>query len=110
MAEIRLRDVNKDVMQKAVKVQQILHEKTVTGATERLYGRFLDDQETIRQLQRRNSELHAAIKKYYDKEDDAQHTIMQFINFSIEVTKQGKRFGVVGKNLIKKFKRKGGRK
>lgn len=76
MAEIRYRDVPPESMKNAETIQRFFKEKTITGALPLLFKRFLQDQQSIAQLQKRNTELHGAIKKYYDREDHVKSNIL----------------------------------
>ena len=109
MAEIRLRDVSTAIMQKAAKCQAALHKKTITATVERLFEKYFEDQEAIRQLQQRNMELHSAISKYYSKDNISRATIQEFINTAAHLGSQSKLFIRSGKKLIKQFGKKKGR-
>lgn len=109
MSEIRLRNVSKELMAKAEKCQSALRKKTITDTVETLFVRFFQDQESIRQLQQRNSQLHKAIQQYYNKENASRKIMQDFIRTGQIMAKDAKAFINGGKKLIKQFgKKKGG--
>lgn len=68
--EIRLRNCKKDLMQKVANIGRLLNEKETTGVIKKLINNYQGDQDTIKQLAIRNTQLHQAIKKYYDQQDE----------------------------------------
>jgi predicted Zn-ribbon and HTH transcriptional regulator len=67
--------------------------------------RFFQDQESIKQLQKRNTELHAAIYKFVNKESKSKEIIQHLVANAEWVAREGKK-------LSKQFgtKQKAGRR
>ena len=104
MAEIRLRDVPKETMQKLQKVALIIRSaKTNTQLLEKMITKIVEDQESIKQLQARNNQLHAAIEKYYRKENASRQTLQSFIAHSDNMMKVAKNHSTATKKLMKQF-------
>jgi hypothetical protein len=106
MSEIRLRNISSEVESDAKKVAEMLKEKTITGAMEKLPGQFIKDQSAIRQLQKRNSELHKSIGVYYAKEDKIQKIIVGFLNILEDQQKNTKILINEVKRIKKEFYKK----
>lgn len=109
--EIRLREVPKEFMAKVQKIAVALGAKTTTQAIEKLVSRFESDQDTIKQLTRRNSELHAAINKYYDKEDTMLRHVKGASRLTSEAATMMNNYTRQIKAMEKNFgKKKGGKR
>lgn len=73
--EIRLRAVPKEINDTLTSIAVSMREATATGAIIKMIVRFRDMQKQVTDLQKRNTELHAAIAKYYHSEDQTRRFI-----------------------------------
>lgn len=73
--EIRLRQVPQATYQALEKIAAGMREKTLTAALEKLILQYPQDQESIKQLQQRNTDLHKAIQRYLDREELAGNIV-----------------------------------
>jgi len=67
-----------------------MHEKTHSGCIEKLINDWQDYQNSIRDLQKRNSELHTAVGRYYNKEDMMKQVILDLITNTNTTTREAK--------------------
>jgi adenylosuccinate synthase len=103
MAEIRLRDVQPDFIKKLEAIQKDLKEKTATGTLERLVEGYANNQNFIKQLSARNTDLHKKLTRYYQLEETMKDSLSDHIaNLQMQIND--------GKKLMKFFGKKPGTK
>jgi septal ring factor EnvC (AmiA/AmiB activator) len=99
MHEIRLRDVDKEIVKQLEKIASQLHEKTLTSTLIRLVQKYQGDQDSIKQLQQRNDKLHREIARYYEKEDQMARIVQECITAATRTAAQAK-------SMLKRFGKK----
>lgn len=83
--DIRLRNLQLNDQKELAAIQSFLRSKegkrvtVVTDVVLILIRRFLSDQKSIEQLQKRNTELHRAINHYYGKEGAMRNIIVNAV-------------------------------
>lgn len=80
--DIRLRDMPKEFEQTLLKIQTDLKKKTVTGAIESIVGSYFSNKDYLRQTLTRNSELHAKLARYVEREQQMKEAIEQFMKYT----------------------------
>jgi len=76
--EIRLRQVPKELMKQAEQIQAWFNTNTITGAIERAIGKFLTDQDTIKELRNRVAALERSNEHYRLRETHCVEMINHF--------------------------------
>jgi hypothetical protein len=97
MPEIRLRDVQPDLLKQLEIIQKDLKEKTATGAIEKLIKDYAGTREEISQLVKRNTELHKRLSFYVDRERNTTQLLKNYsknlVQHSKEVERDIKKYG-----------------
>ena len=107
MAEIRLRNVSKELEKQFAAIEQHFHTVTTSDAIERLIKQFFIDQETIERLEHANASLSKANKEYENREANSTDVMYKFIfmarRFSQSLTAELKQGEENAKKMIAQF-------
>lgn len=106
MAELRIRNLSKELAAKIKLMEKEFRTPESSTAITRLINKYFEDQKTIKDLQVRNTQLHAAIKKYYDKEAAMLRHIQSITAMVAGESKQLQQYAKVFKSMQKHFTKK----
>ncbi len=105
--DIRVRYAKVETLKELAEVGRLLNERNAPAVVVKLIHRYKGDQQLIKQLQARNTQLHATLLKQLNKEDEMRKLLQQFILYT---DKFNKMTVDKAKGLLKKLNAKGGRK
>lgn len=103
MAEIRVRNVPKDLIDILKKMEVRFKVKETTSLIRKMIEQYEDDQKSIRELQSRNSQLHSTINKYHYKEASSKQMIEAFIVTTGNMVRSAKQLNTAAKRQVKQF-------
>lgn len=110
MAELRIRNLSKDLQAKIKLMEKEFKTPESSKAIAKLIDKYFEDQKMIKLLQDRNTNLHRSIKKYYDKEEMALKNIVGMTHGCEQAARMIADFGKRFRGMQKQFTKKGGKR
>lgn len=104
--EIRIRDASPELVKIFEKIKTQFKLPQRSDVMEKLIRGYDGDQQSIRQLQQRNTELHAALKRYHDREAQAREIIEDMADEIANSVRAGNLTGQRLKSLLKQYSKK----
>lgn len=102
--ELRIRNFSEKHKQQLKEIMKVTKKPFESYAVEFLIENYLSDQSLIKQLEQRNSQLHAGFNKLMERENDVKDLLQAFLS---QTVKYNNMIAAETKKLMKQFKKKG---